>query len=153
MAKATSPKQQRQEKKKRRTVREEQALLKKQDAEAVLISVSATFHTNNDDKDDDTELTISLTKGNQLFATTPQPILGLFDDGTNNGPFYLLVTPGVKKADIPNAITTVHIEPNGNDTWRFDYKLVLGFSDQSNSEYLWRFLVVDQDNKDLVKQL
>lgn len=69
-----------------------------------VVSAQAWFHTNDDDKDHDTGLTISIEKGHDLFA---------------------------------KSTTTLSIQPDGNDTWRFNYFLELGYNDGTRQKWEW----------------
>ncbi|MFJ5302266.1 hypothetical protein [Streptomyces sp. NPDC088350] len=98
------------------------------------MSALGSFHTNDDDKDHDTILTITIEKLPDEFAKVDN-IIGKFDDHTDNGPFGLSVQGGVLKSQIPGATTTVKIQANGDDTWRFNYFLDLVFSDGTHQRF------------------
>src|SRR5262245_9227037 len=87
-------------------------------ADALLVSAVASFHTNDDDKDWDTDLTITIEKIHNQFAKSDK-IRGTFPDHTENGPFALFVQGTVFKSLLQGATTTLRIDANGNDTWRF----------------------------------
>jgi hypothetical protein len=65
--------------------------------EPILVSAIASFHTNNDDKDADTLLTVTVESGNNQFAKADN-ILHLFGDHTDNGPFGLSVQGRIPKS-------------------------------------------------------
>jgi hypothetical protein len=99
-----------------------------------LVSAVASFHTNNDDKDDDTLLDITIEKPPDEFAKVDS-IRGTFDDHTDNGPFGLSVEGKISKGQLRDSTTTLKIHPNGNDTWRFNYFLDLDYSDGTHQRY------------------
>lgn len=100
-------------------------------AQAILVSAVASFHTNDDDKDSDTQLIITIQQGNNQFAKTDN-ILGTFPDHTDSPPLALSVQGTVFKSDLQGATTTLQIRANGNDTWRFNYFLDLVYKDGSH---------------------
>jgi hypothetical protein len=102
--------------------------------EPFLVSTIASFHTNDDDKDADTLLTITVESGPNQFAQADN-ILHLFDDHTDNGPFGLSVQGKIPKSALQGATTTVRIDPVGNDTWRFNYFLDLVYSDGTHQRF------------------
>jgi hypothetical protein len=142
------------EPRKERSVKELHGLISRLETEATLVSVVVSFHTNDDDKDWDTALTISVDKAGQAIAKTPKPIFGRFPDHSDNGPFGLvLLQTGVKKSEVAGTAIHVHIDPNGHDTWRFNMHVNLAFSDGSHIEGQWNGQVVDQDNRDDIRQI
>jgi len=57
-------------------------------------------------------------------------ISGRFNDNADNGPYRLeLVSQSVTRSEVLSGTTTVAITPVGHDTWRFNYKIVMSFSD------------------------
>jgi hypothetical protein len=102
--------------------------------EPFLVSALASFHTNDDDKDDDTILTVTIERAPDEFAKVDN-IIGTFDDHTDNGPFGLSIQGLISKSTLPGATTTLRIQPDGNDTWRFNYFLDLVYSDGTHQRF------------------
>lgn len=100
-------------------------------SEAILVRASASFHTNDDDKDFDTTLVISVEKGVDQFAKSELIVGDTFEDHRNQGPFSLRIQGTNSKLDLRGGTSTITIQPNGNDTWRFNYFLELTFNDGS----------------------
>ncbi|MDG0871216.1 hypothetical protein L5D93_01215 [Paenibacillus thiaminolyticus] len=101
-----------------------------------VVSAQAWFHTNDDDKDHDTGLTISIEKGHDLFAKS-DVIMGTFDDHSDNGPYGLHLLGQISKGQLEGATTTLSIQPDGNDTWLFNYFLELGYNDGTRQKWEW----------------
>jgi hypothetical protein len=112
-----------------------------------LISGSARFHTNDDDKDGDTVLSIYVD-GPMGRVAQVEGIQGHFDNNSDNGPFMLTVVRPISRGDLPACRTRVHIDPNGHDTWRFNYEIDLQFDDAPAFAKNWTGLALDQDNRD-----
>jgi hypothetical protein len=60
----------------------------------------------------------------------------------------LEVLDNVTQGSLHGGTVSIHIDPNGNDTWKFDYFLDLGFSDHSHLVSNVRGVVLDQDHQD-----
>lgn len=116
--------------------------------DATLVSAIASFHTNDDDKDHDTTLSISVEKDGKLIASV-SGVSGEFKDHTDNGPFGLTVHGTTKKSELSGAVTKLTITTVGNDTWRFNYDLDLAFSDGTHIKKEWTGQVLDQDSRSL----
>jgi hypothetical protein len=52
-----------------------------------------------------------------------------FDDHSDAGPFDLLIKQAATRGELKTGSVAVKIEPNGNDTWRFNFFLDLLFDD------------------------
>lgn len=84
-----------------------------------IVSLAVFFHTNNDDKDNDTRVQIELASlANGVSVGTS------FNDNSDN-----VITLALYKTPTPvDAVTgkpiTICIYPVGHDTWRFNYSLV-----------------------------
>jgi hypothetical protein len=100
-------------------------------ADPTLTSASITFHTNDDDKDDDTIVYVSVQKGTTAAADITDRF-GHFNNNSDSGPFDLLMKTSLTREQLRTGNVTLAITPNGNDTWRFNCFLDLRFSDGSH---------------------
>lgn len=103
----------------------------------LLLSAVASFHTNDDDKDDDTVLSIAIILSNGTLVGSVAGITGRFPDNHDNGPFGLIVFGQHRKSEMANARAALHIETNGDDTWKFNWSMVLSFDDGSQYAASW----------------
>jgi hypothetical protein len=124
-----------------------QAILR--EADPLLMQALASFHTNDDDKDSDTLLNITLSNGPDQFAGV-NGIIGLYHSDV--GPFALNVFGEQRKSDIRRAgtVTTLKIIPDGNDTWRLNYFLDLVYFDGSRQHFEWFGLQLKEGRGDIV---
>jgi hypothetical protein len=102
-------------------------------ADPTLVNANITFHTNDEDKNDDTVVSVSVRR----YATIAAQITDRFqhfNDHSDAGPFDLeIVTPFTRdELKTGGFIVNLEITPNGNDTWRFNFFLDLRFSDGSH---------------------
>lgn len=96
---------------------------------AVLTRASVTFHTNDDDKDDDSQVEVTVRLMDQMVVASIADEFGHFDDHSDAGPFDLLITQAASRGALKTGSVAVKISPNGNDTWRFNFFLDLLFDD------------------------
>ena len=96
---------------------------------AILTRASVGFHTNDEDKDDDTRVDVTVRLIDQTVVASIADEFGHFDDHSDAGPFDLLITQAANRGALKTGSVAVKIEPNGNDTWRFNCFLDLLFDD------------------------
>ncbi|QUQ70763.1 hypothetical protein [Kutzneria sp. CA-103260] len=99
---------------------------------AVLTKATVFFHTNNEDKDDDTHVTLWVRDKNNTTAAFISNDFAHFDDNSDNGPYSLQITNQSSWDLLNQGTSTIRIDPNGHDTWRFDIHVDLMFSDGSH---------------------
>ncbi|WP_165401316.1 Ig-like domain-containing protein [Herbihabitans rhizosphaerae] len=100
-------------------------------AEPILQRIDVFFHTNDNDKDHDTRLKVVITDRNGGEVADVEGEFGQFKDNTDHGPFPMRVKVPAPVSLINGGLTTMTIDPNGDDTWKFNLRLVMHFS---NSE-------------------
>lgn len=96
---------------------------------AVLTRASVGFHTNGEDKDDDSRVEVTVRLMDQTVVASIADEFGHFDDHSDAGPFDLLITQAATRGALKTGSVAVKIEPNGDDTWRFNFFLDLLFED------------------------
>ena len=96
---------------------------------AVLTRASVSFHTNDEDKDNDTwvEVSVKLIDGSVVTSLTDQ--FAHFGDNSDAGPFDLVPVKQATRGELKTGNVTVSISPNGNDTWRMNFFVDLLFED------------------------
>jgi hypothetical protein len=95
---------------------------------AILEAATISFHTNDDDKNGDTNVYVSVQKGTTVAAQITDQF-GHFDNNTDAGPYDLLLVNQLTREELKTGNVTIAITPNGNDTWKFNFFLDLRFSD------------------------
>ena len=58
---------------------------------ATLRNCTVRFHTNDEDKDSNTHVTVNVSDANNVVAAHVDSDFGYFDDQSDNGPFPLVV--------------------------------------------------------------
>jgi hypothetical protein len=96
-----------------------------------LANSTIKFHTTDNDKDQDTHITIDVKDFNGVICSRTDNDFGHFSDNSDAGPFGLPVTNASSKDDCQRGNVKIHIDPNGHDEWHFNFFLTLTFSDGS----------------------
>ncbi|MDN3358817.1 hypothetical protein [Actinomadura sp. DC4] len=114
-----------------------------------LTSVEVLYHTNDDNKDHDTKLLTSVRDNRGVEIATLDEHFGddTFDDNEDDGPYGLRLTNPATLASTGHGRLVVRIEPNGNDTWKFNVFATLFFSDGSRRVAQERNNSLDQDRR------
>ena len=97
-----------------------------------LRNCNVKFHTNNEDKDSDTHVTVTVRDSSNVIAARVDNDFGHFDDNSDSGPFGVPVRNASSKAVMQTGNVTIRVDPNGHDTWRFNFDLDLLFDDGSH---------------------
>lgn len=98
---------------------------------STLTNANIKFHTNDNDKDHDTHVTVEVKDSNGVVCARVDNDFGHFDDNSNAGPFGLQVVNASNKEDCQRGTVRIRIDPNGHDEWHFNFFLTLMFSDNS----------------------
>jgi len=107
----------------------------------MLSNLSITFHTNNDDKDNDTGVQVRIGTAAEWHQTSNQ----VFPD---NSDVTKVFSPSqVRLSDVQGQSFSICISPNGNDTWRFNYILAGTRDDGSSYVVSDSSLVLTQDRR------
>ncbi len=102
-----------------------------------LVSGNVDFNTTDDDKDDDTRVTVYIKSGGNTYAQW-SGTEGHWDNNSHHGPYGLSMTSTIRKDQLIGAGQAVLIEsPNGHDEWHFNWTVILNFSDGTSKRYDW----------------
>jgi hypothetical protein len=98
---------------------------------ASLVNGMVTFHTNDDDKDKEINVTIEVRDNEGELAAQISDTFGQFPDHTNNGPFYLQVLNREDKSKLEGGTVLIRADTQGDQAWNFNFLLELHFDDSS----------------------
>jgi Ricin-type beta-trefoil lectin domain-like len=96
-----------------------------------LVWAGVSFHTNDEDKDADTHVTVTVRQSDGLIAARVAENFGGFPDNSDKGPFDFTFINASTRSALHGGTVTIRIDPNGDDTWRFNFSVDLHFSDGS----------------------
>jgi hypothetical protein len=108
-----------------------------------------SFHTNDEDKDGDTHVTITLREPNGSIAAKLEGDLGHFNDNSTSQNFAFEVFDPTDRDKLLSGTITLRVDPNGNDTWRFNYFLTLIFDDGSRLFFERGGLSLSEDHREV----
>lgn len=83
---------------------------------ALLRNARISFHTNNEDRDSDTHVTVVLVDENGIVAAHISNDLGHFDDNSDSGPYALIAMNPSTKSSLQSGKVILRIDPNVHDT-------------------------------------
>ena len=110
-----------------------------------LSGVTAHFHTNNDDKDDDTRLSVYVYAGPTLIARSENNT-GKYNNGSDHD-INLNVLGIHDSGQLAHGSTKVMITPNGHDHWEFTYSFDLTWSDGNVTQFTCGSTALSQDDR------
>jgi hypothetical protein len=113
-----------------------------------LVRATAQFITTDDDKDNDTSVSILVRRDNGEIVARADGITGYFSNGTSSKEFIVKIVSASYRGQVLNGNTTVTISPNGHDTWKFNYKIVLKFDDNTTLERYYPGVVLSEGAKE-----
>lgn len=108
------------------------------------------FHTTNDDKDDDTHVTVEVKDGNGIVIARIDNDFGHFSDNSDSGPYDIPVANPSSKEECQGGTVKIHIDPNGHDTWHFNFFLTIILSNGKQLSGGADGLSLDQDRKEQI---
>lgn len=130
-----------------------QATIKVKPLPPVLTGAKVWFQTTDENKDDDTRVTVSIKSAGNTVANW-SGIEGEWKDPSPTGPYSLNVIEKVRKDVIIGSGQYVLVEsPTGHDEWHFNYSLELYFSDGTSKRYDWTGGSVDYDRTTITQPL
>lgn len=113
--------------------------------------ILATFHTNQDDKDWDSQIGTQIYFNGHVvaekFCCSGDRNDDHWDDHTDNpakGPIVLDIKEPITKEQLDNALYDVSLQAVGGDHWYFDARLHIEFSDGTHRD--WTFLTNDLES-------
>jgi hypothetical protein len=109
-----------------------------------LTSATLTFRTLEDGKDAKSSVTAQLVRnGNELGAEAMSSGTE-FDDNTTAAPLALTVRGPFDKPDARAGQLRLRLAPDGDDTWTFNVVLTLRYADETQQNYSWSAVRLDE---------
>jgi hypothetical protein len=113
-------------------------------ANDALTSATVTFTTLSDGKDAKSGVNVQLLRnGNELGAETMSTGTP-FDDNSVAAPLVMSVRGPFGKGDAQSSQLRLRLAPDGNDTWTFNVGLSLRFADETQHNYAWSSIRLDE---------
>ncbi len=109
-----------------------------------LSTATLTFRTLEDGKDAKSTVSVQLVRnGNELGADAMSSGTE-FDDNTTAAPLAMMIRGPFDRQDTRSGQLRLRLSPDGNDTWTFNVGLTLRFADESQQNYSWTGIRLDE---------
>jgi len=115
-------------------------------ADPRLVSSTVTFTTLNEGKDEKSAIAVQLLSDRNELAAEVRSAGVEFDDHTTSAPLVMSITTPVLERDVPNSRLRLQLTPDGRDSWSFDVRLTLAFSDNTQQRFGWSGVMMDERN-------
>jgi hypothetical protein len=99
--------------------------------EPTLTSVEAKFDTTKDDKNGDSKLDVYVKNRDGQEVAKSEGNEGVWERHSSHS-VTLQVEGNPTKAEVAHGSVVLTFHPRGGDTWKFNYKVTLTFSDNSS---------------------
>lgn len=109
-----------------------------------LASATVTFDTRNDGKDAKSAVEVQLIRTGSELAADARTSGTEFKDDTKSPPIALTVRGPFSPSDMETGYLRLHLTPDGNDTWTFDVRLSLRYADETQQNYAWQSVRLDE---------
>jgi hypothetical protein len=109
-----------------------------------LASATVTFATLDDGKDAKSAVDVQLLRsGNELAADATSSGTGV-DDNKTAPPIALALKGPFTQSDVQTGQLRLHLTPDGNDTWTFNVRLALRYADETQQNFAWSSVRLDE---------
>ena len=109
-----------------------------------LTSATLTFRTLQDGKDEKSSVSVQLVKnGNELGAEVSSTG-SEFDDNSVAPPLVMAIRGPFDRQDARSGQLRLHLTPDGDDTWTFNVGLTLRYADETQQNYSWQSIRLDE---------
>ncbi|MFE9423540.1 hypothetical protein ACFYNO_11340 [Kitasatospora sp. NPDC006697] len=114
---------------------------------ATLQGASVSFHSDHDQKDRDTSVTVIVRDIDGNTAARISSTFGLFEAYSDDGPFQLAILNHTPGELLRGGQTTLRIDPHGHNHWEPNLYVDLVFSDGSHLSTDCAGLDLDQESR------
>ena len=109
-----------------------------------LTTATVTFMTRDDGKDEDSAIAVQLLDDEGRLAAEGTVVDVDFDDRTVSQPLGLAMSRTLTSRDVDDARLRLRLTPDGRDTWTFDMRVNVRLSDNTERQYFWSGLQLDE---------
>ena len=109
-----------------------------------LAGATVTFTSLQDGKDADSGLTVQLLRGSNELVAEARTAGTKFNDHSTAPPLVLSVEGPLSDADARAALLRLQLTPDGRDTWTFNVRMTLTFSNNNQQSFTWTDVRLDE---------
>jgi hypothetical protein len=109
-----------------------------------LTSATVTFSTLQDGKDAKSAVSVQLLRSGNELAADGTTSGTSFDDNSTAPPMALSLKGPFSRSDVQTGQLRLRLTPDGNDTWTFNVRLALRYADETQQNYAWQAVRLDE---------
>jgi hypothetical protein len=109
-----------------------------------LTSATVTFTSLQDGKDTDSAVTVQLLRDNNELVAEARTAGTKYDDHSSAPPLALSVEGPLSDVDAREALLRLQLTPDGRDTWTFNVRMTLSFTNNNQQSFVWTDVRLDE---------
>jgi hypothetical protein len=109
-----------------------------------LTSATVTFASLQDGKDAKSGVTVQVVRSANELAAEGSSSGTEFDDNSTAPPIALSLKGPFSRGDAQTGQLRLRLTPDGDDTWTFNVRLALRFADETQQDYAWSAIRLDE---------
>jgi hypothetical protein len=113
-----------------------------------LTSATITFSSLEDGKDAKSAVNVQLVRNGNELAADATSSGSEFDDKTTAPPVAMAIRGPFTRQDASSGQLRLRLTPDGDDTWTFNVNLALRYADQTQQNYTWQSVRLDEKSAD-----
>jgi hypothetical protein len=109
-----------------------------------LTSATITFVTLQDGKDAKSAVSAQLLRSGNELAADASASGTAFKENTSSPPIALAIKGPFTRSDVQTGELRLRLTPDGNDTWTFSAHLALRYADETEQNFAWQGVRLDE---------
>jgi hypothetical protein len=109
-----------------------------------LTTATVSFRTLEDGKDAKSAVSVQLVRNGNELGGEAMSSGTEFDDNSTAAPLVMTIRGPFNKQDTGSGQLRLRLSPDGNDTWTFNVALSLRFEDETQRNYVWQAVRLDE---------
>jgi len=115
-----------------------------QTAAAVLTGSTVSFRSLDHGKDANSQVIVQVLRSNNELGAEVHVAGTKFGENSQSAPMALSIAGPFRLSDVNDGSLRIRMNPDGRDTWTFDMRLVLTFSDNTQRTFAWQGIRLDE---------
>jgi hypothetical protein len=111
-----------------------------------LTGATLSFTSLDSGKDDGSALTAQLLRNSNELVAEVRSVGTAFDDNAAAPPLAMNINGPFRATDAQGAQLRLRLVPEGRDTWTFNARLTLSFSDGAQRSYMWSGVQLNENS-------
>jgi hypothetical protein len=111
----------------------------------VLTGSTVSFRTLDHAKDANSQATVQVLRSNHELGAEVHVTGTKFNENTQSAPMALSIAGPFRLSDVNSGSLRIRMNPDSRDTWTFDMRLVLTFSDNTQQTFAWQGIRLEEN--------